>query len=210
MKRNKVKAVYDELKTTVELQLLRATLEDPIAKFAYADYLEEQGNLEEAKKIRDLTGLVQKVNLVPAYDKRNKGLGIHGVQMHMALIGLKGAVEFIVFTNWQLPEITREWLDNIPHRSVGEGIASYVRTLFCPQSAGITHHSPLPFYEGQEPTGNKCAYLNNKKCYIDGTSDTRIFEILLREGHEGVWKYLQKCYEEVFEDPFNSSYASNK
>jgi hypothetical protein len=52
------------------------------------------------------------VQFLPAFDKRHpdpsKNYGIHGVELRMVLKGPKGAVQFVLFTNWQLLHITRE------------------------------------------------------------------------------------------------------
>lgn len=52
------------------------------------------------------------VQFSPAYDRRSpdpkKNYGIHGVELGMVLKGPKGAVQFLLFTNWQLPHVTAE------------------------------------------------------------------------------------------------------
>lgn len=48
------------------------------------------------------------VRFEPAYDKRDKNYGIHGVQVRFVLKGAEGAVQFLLYTNWQLPHIVKE------------------------------------------------------------------------------------------------------
>ena len=51
------------------------------------------------------------VKFYPAFDRRKdpKGnYGIHGVDMRMILKGDKGAVQFVLYTNWHLPHVQEE------------------------------------------------------------------------------------------------------
>lgn len=134
----------------------------------------------------------QEIELMPAFDKRNlnpkKDYGIHGVEMRMILSGELGAVQFVVYTNWQLPHIDAEK----GHREDG---------LFCkPMGADVGYHSPTPQYEGQT-SQDKCPYLDNKPCYYDGSglaAESMLNNVLLPEGSEGVWKALKERYIDIF------------
>ena len=55
-------------------------------------------------------------------------------------------------------------------------------------------------YDGQTSSTEKCPYLNNKHCYYDGSgiAAERIYDVLLREGSDGVWKELEFYYESTF------------
>lgn len=48
----------------------------------------------------------------PAFDRRDpdpkKNFGIHGVELRMVLKGPEGAVQFVLYTNWQLPHVREE------------------------------------------------------------------------------------------------------
>ena len=52
------------------------------------------------------------IKFAPAFDKRDpdpkKNYGTHGVELKMVVKGSKGAVQFVLFTNWQLPHVTKE------------------------------------------------------------------------------------------------------
>ena len=56
----------------------------------------------------------KEITIAPAYDKRNidpkKNYGgIHGCEMRFVLKGECGAVQFVLYTNWQLPHLTLCW-----------------------------------------------------------------------------------------------------
>lgn len=132
----------------------------------------------------------------PAFDKRSPNprmnYGIHGVELRMVLIGTKGATQFVLYTNWQLPHVEAEF-DKRPHRE---------RFLDKPMPADLGYHSPTPIYEVQEPRGS-CEYLNGHPCYHDGSglNAEPIFDVLLREGSEGVWRELTSYYNDTFAEP---------
>jgi len=127
------------------------------------------------------------VQFNPAYDKRDpdptKNYGIHGVNIRMVLKGERGAVQFLIFTSWQLPEVQRSL------RKQGE-----------PMAADFGYHSPVPMCENQHAITEECEYLDGKPCYYDGSSlyAEKVFERLLREGDEAVWKELEEYYIEKF------------
>lgn len=137
------------------------------------------------------------ITLTPAYDKRHKdpskNYGIHGVNLLMVLKGEKGAVNFTLYTNWQLPHVTEEMLHDSRQR---EGIELF----FMPMPVDLGYHSYTPTYEGQEPITNSCEYLNGKPCYYDGSglNAQPIYEVLLNEGSDGVWRELENYYNEMF------------
>jgi hypothetical protein len=133
------------------------------------------------------------IDMSPAFDKRSsvpgKNYGIHGVDMRMVLKGPKGAVQFLLFTNWFLPHTQRE-LDE-KHSS---------HSCCHPIPADLGYHSLTPMYEDHGSMG-ACEYLGGATCYYDGSglNAEPIFEILLREGSEGVWKALEAYYTQTFE-----------
>lgn len=46
-----------------------------------------------------------------------------------------------------------------------------------------------------------CPYLDGKPCYYDGSGlhAERVYDLLLNQGEEAVWKYLEKYYQDTFE-----------
>lgn len=131
---------------------------------------------------------------MPAFDRRDpnpdKNYGIHGVDLRMVLKGDKGAVQFVLFTNWQLPHVQEEQKSRMTPSN---------HILYEPIPADLGYHSLEPHYNGQEPR-NDCEYLNGKPCYYDGSglNAELIYQVLLKEGSEGVWKELQEYYNQVF------------
>lgn len=151
---------------------------------------------------------------LPAFDKRNpdpkKNYGIHGVELRMVLKGELGAVQFVLYTNWQLPNVTEESRSEMTPEKY---------FLYEPRPADLGYHSPKPIYEGQLPTGVRdvydenyekkigtegtptpCVYLDGKPCHYDGSglNAKGTYNTLLEKGSDGVWKELEDWYVELF------------
>ena len=130
------------------------------------------------------------VELTPAYDKRDpnpgKNYDVHGVNLRMVLKGKRGAVHFLLYTDWHLPSV-RDWLEAKGYHND-------------PLPADVGYHSPVPMYEGQEPISEACEYLDGKPCYYDGSglAAEDMFDTLTREGDAGVWRELEAYYERTF------------
>jgi len=140
------------------------------------------------------------IKFYPAFDKRNaspsKNYGVHGVNLIMALKGDKGAVQFLLYTNWMLPHVTEEFLNKPVLDSID------VTCRFLPLPADIGYHSYKPIYEGQTPITNTCELLDGKPCYYDGSSlvAEKYYNILLEKGCDGVWEELENYYKDIFEE----------
>lgn len=137
----------------------------------------------------------KRIEFSPAFDKRNhdpkKNYGIHGVDIRFVLIGERGAVQFVLYTNWYLPHVADDLWTRHP---------AHLRAFFGPMPpADVGYHSPVPQYEGQEPIGNNCQYLNGP-CYYDGSGlrANDAFKVLVEEGDDGLWKYLEQYYRDTF------------
>ena len=126
-----------------------------------------------------------------AFDERHpdpkKNYGIHGVDLRMVLKGELGAVQFVLYTQWHLPGVREE-------------LKLKDRILSEPLPADVGYHSPIPQYEGQETLTDSCEYLDGKPCYYDGSGlmANDAFDVLTREGCDGLWKYLEDKYESTF------------
>lgn len=126
----------------------------------------------------------------PAWDKRHsdpsKNYGIHGVEMAWFLHGPEGAIQFVVYTAWHLPEVAAELKRDHPHPR-----------LFEPMPADLGYHSYIPRYEGQTRLTENCSVLGGRPCYYDGSSlqAIKVFDILVGQGEEAVWKLLEEEYE---------------
>lgn len=142
----------------------------------------------------------RKIEFYPAYDKRNtdpnKNYGMGGVTLSFYLIGEKGAIQFVVYTNWHLPHVQHE-IDSKPPKE------PYPYLSHSPTPADIGYHSYKPMYEGQLPMEGEC-HLLGKTCYYDGSGlqAEDVFKILLEGGSEAVWKDMERRYAEQFQNEF--------
>lgn len=139
-----------------------------------------------------MSELRREVSMSPAFDRRDsdpsKNYGIRCVDLRMYLIGDKGAVQFVCFTDWHLPEVAEELHAKFPSHRRG------------PMGADLGYHSKTPLYEDQS-SRDDCNLLGCK-CYYDGSglAADRIMEVLLREGSDGVWRELETYYRETFDE----------
>lgn len=140
----------------------------------------------------------REIKFRPAFDKRDpdpkKDCGIHGVELAFYLTGYKGTVQLVLFTNWHLPHVTKERMG----RSY-ETIGGDPHWMERPQPADLGYHSKIPMYEGHAPMKGKCIFIEGD-CYYDGSglNAQRVYEKLLTDGDEGVWKALEEYYEDTF------------
>lgn len=106
--------------------------------------------------------------------------GGDGVMIRWLLKGDCGVVQFIIPTGWCAPN----WADQV--------------RLQYPYEVG--YHSPKPLYEDQPLIAEECEYLDGAPCYYDGSSllGREAFNLLVNEGEEAVWKYLEDYYDSTF------------
>ena len=141
------------------------------------------------------------VTMHPAFDKRSadpgKNFGIHGVELRMVLKGPLGATQFLLYTNWHLPHVR----DELEQRLLSEPASAVaLRCHARPTPADLGYHWSTPRYADQE--ARDCDLLAGGKCYYDGSglSAEPVFERLLREGSDGVWKELEDFYRELAQE----------
>jgi hypothetical protein len=141
------------------------------------------------------------IQIRPAFDKRspdpNKDYGIHGVELHFIVKGPSGAVQFVIYTNWHLPHVHQELVNKC------NPVTPYGRHCsLAPMAAHVGYHSPIAMYKGQKSLTSSCPYTGGRKCYSDGSSlnAEQYFNILVAEGHESLWKSLDKYYRDTFEE----------
>lgn len=143
------------------------------------------------------------ITFEPAYDKRDpnprKNYGIHGVTLRFVLKGDKGAVQFVIYTNWMLPHVTQELVHKASSKS---DITSYIESCFLPMPADRGYHSLTPRYEDQSIVSESCEYLDGKPCYYDGSglAAEDIYKRLVSEGDSAVWEELEAYYKQTFEE----------
>ena len=137
-----------------------------------------------------------------AYDKRSddpgKNYGIHGVDIRFVLKGNEGAVQFLLFTNWYLPHVIDEMISKPENRT-----SRMIKLFFMPIPADLGYHSKKPRYESQEPISDNCEYTDGV-CYYDGSSLNAepIYQVLLKEGSDGVWRKLEEYYKSIFNEDY--------
>lgn len=135
------------------------------------------------------------IEFLPAWDKRSpnpeKNYGLHGVEMRWYIKGSLGIIQFVLYTNWQLPKVQKE-IDSYPPNIM----LPYL--LHKPLPADIGYHSPKARYKGQESM--KCSLLPQGKCYYDGSSlrASNVFDLLCSKGDKAVWEYLEAEYKDIF------------
>jgi len=136
---------------------------------------------------------IQDVKICPAFDKGYSG-GIHGCDIRFVLKGKKGAVQFVLFTNWQLPQVTNKFKENTIKDEID------IKVRFLPLPADLGYHSPKPLFEGQTIMQNKCEYLDNQPCYYDGSGlqAEKVYDVMRIKGSDGVWEELEKYYIKTF------------
>lgn len=127
----------------------------------------------------------------PAFDKRHKNpsknYGVHGCELHMVLKGKLGAVQFILYTNWMLPHVDKEFENR------GADVFSK------PLPADVGYHSPKPMYD-EQPEREECQFLDGKSCYYDGSGlhAQTAFDVLVEGGSDGLWGFLEEYYIDKF------------
>jgi len=143
------------------------------------------------------------VEFSPAFDKRHKNpkknYGIGAVRIRFVLKGKKGAVQFLMGTNWFLPETVKEYKT----KGVKElGLVNLLNDEHdCVGISGwdIGYHSKKPMYAGHESIDKNCPYTDGI-CYYDGSGlrAKDIPELLVRKGSDEIWKYLENYYLSTF------------
>lgn len=135
--------------------------------------------------------LKREIEFTPAYDKRHtdpkQNYGIHGVEVRFYLRGPKGTIQFVVMTGWDLPHVRKE-------------MKGRLSDLF-PMPSDLGYHSPKPMYDDQPLMSEDCKYVEGGKCYYDGSTLNAepVFDLLVKEGHESVWRRLEEEYAHQFE-----------
>ena len=110
--------------------------------------------------------------------------------MSWYLTGEKGTIQFVIYTNWQLPHVQ------------AEHDAKHDDHFLCkPLPADIGYHSPVPQYEGQTKMDGPCEFVDGD-CYYDGSSLSaeKGYGILVAEGGDAVWDWMEGWYKETFEE----------
>lgn len=102
-------------------------------------------------------------------------------------------MQFVVFTNWQLPHVTKKLIAQSTHGAS----PLELEARFLPLAAELSHHSRTKTENGRYT--KRCDLLDGE-CWCGWASlaAERIFERLLREGDAAVWEELEKFYVDRF------------
>lgn len=130
----------------------------------------------------------------PPFDRRHtdpkKNYGVGAMDIWFILKGKKGATQFMMSTGSFLPNVIKEWIvkEHIVYKFNNEPVYGI------PKPWDIGYHSKKPMFEGH--TSMKCELLPGGKCYYDGSSlqAEKPYEVYLKDGDEGLWKYLEEEY----------------
>lgn len=135
------------------------------------------------------------VTVSPAFDKRHpnpsKNYGIGSCQITFILKGPKGAVQFMIGTDWYLPEVQREQRDfNYNHDVRFDRIQ--------PQGWDVGYHAYEPQFEGQDSM--PCELLGGQ-CYYDGSTllADEMVPKFIAGGTAWLWPELENIYRTRFE-----------
>ena len=149
-----------------------------------------------------MSKFTKEVVFYPAFDKRDpdpsKNYGIHGVELRFILKKGNKAVQFVVYTNWQLPHVSKDQLIRLHS-------PNDIELFWMPMPADLGYHSPHPMYDGQ-PAHKDCGFIG-QDCYYDGSTLNAegVYEILLKDGSEGVWKRLEEYWNTIFSEGADSN-----
>lgn len=135
----------------------------------------------------------QIVKVTPAFDKRSnepgKNYGIGACRITFILKGDKGAVQFMIGTDWHVPT-SREHLATFPPTEKKQR----------PDGWDLGYHSKEPMYEDQSTM--KCDLFDCGECYYDGSSlnADEMVEDFVSGGTNYLWPKLEDYYNQVFND----------
>lgn len=138
-----------------------------------------------------MSGYEHRVEVAPGHcwlhSDDNKNYGVGSCRIFFYCIGEKGAVQFVLGTDW-FPEAARRHLAKFPPSRDPQ-----------PRAWDLGYHSPVPHYEGQDSMG-QCSVLGSE-CYYDGSTlnAENWVEGFLNGGTEWLWPKLEEYYRCVFE-----------
>lgn len=143
-----------------------------------------------------MEGFTQRVTVSPAYDFRPEhthrpgDYGIGACRVTFVLIGPKGAVQFMIGTDWYT-ESARQHLAKFPRRPLHQERE--------PDGWDLGYHSPVEKYEGQG--SRPCDLLPGGECFYDGSglNADEMVEAFINGGTEWLWPHLEKYYRCTFE-----------
>lgn len=121
--------------------------------------------------------------------------GRSGLSIRFVSKGEKGAVQFLLHTDWIPQFTTRSKIGHLDIREWASGL-----TLCYPLPADLGYHSKTPRYEDQKPISEECEFCDEQPCYYDGSSlnASDAMYTLINGGGEALWKFLDGYYDSVY------------
>lgn len=128
--------------------------------------------------------------------------GMHGANMRFVLKGAFGAVQFVVYTNWYAKDTAERVEQNFNTRPTYGTAGQLARLLYGPMPADLGYHA-LDVSDSQKEwmmARENCELLDGRPCYYDGSglNAEPVFEILVTQGSDAVWVYLEEYYLDTF------------
>lgn len=150
---------------------------------------------------------VRRIEFQPGYcwikPEPHRNFGNASVRMRFVLIGAKGAVQWMIGTEW-MPEAAR---NDVARRRAAHRLTRRDDEGQKPVGYDLGYHAREPQYEGQRPHG-ECEYLGCA-CYYDGSglAADELVEGFLNGGDDWVWNRLEAYYQCRFEGADYPSFA---
>lgn len=122
------------------------------------------------------------LSIVPAYDLRVKGYGVHACELWFSVSHIRGAVSLTFYTQWDVPELQKV-----------RNYHTYPWQLQ-PSGAVLCGHWA---YKHSGSKKRKCEFTRTGVCWDAGISFTRAHEFevpLLTGGSAAVFKALEAVY----------------
>lgn len=133
------------------------------------------------------------VRFEKGFDKRSadptKNYGVRGMHIRFLLKGEKGAVQFLLYTDWMPKRTVQEYAMQFPDSAL----------KYQANPADIGYHAYVPQYEGATLITESCPELNGVPCYYDGSSlqAEYVYWAFVNEGEEAMWALLQERYDNL-------------
>lgn len=130
--------------------------------------------------------LERAVDITPAWDRRDEGLGQGTCNLWFILRGREGAVCFRVSSGWRAV--------------VADVVEDTCLEHYPANATGLFYHSRVPMRPRQEVSDGTCEFLSGAPCYSDGTYSgaDEPWRVLREKGSAGLWGYLERYYRQVF------------
>lgn len=139
----------------------------------------------------------QIVKVTPAFDRRHadpdKNYGIGACRIIFILKGERGAVQFMIGTNWLLPDLQHDPKLTDAERSMQDRFG-----LIQPRGWDVGYHSKTARYEGQPK--RDCDLFESGSCFYDGSmllAEEWVPEFLAG-GTDWLWPRLESLYHDTF------------